>query len=91
MPEQKQVQETYWDVCWKWVFPYPCKKTRTVTRWFYHFSWYKEVQYVFYGDITACENGIEYSWSGLTLGIGSNTVFNVEESYDSPRPSSGTW
>lgn len=90
MPQQKQVEETYWTVCWGWGFaPYPCKKTKVVTKWFYRFSWYKEVQYLFYADITACENGIEYNWSGATLGIGSNTTYNVEASYDSPRPVSG--
>jgi hypothetical protein len=34
--------ESYWTVCWKWIFPYPCKKYRTVTRWCCFFSWIKE-------------------------------------------------
>jgi hypothetical protein len=29
MPEQRQIGEKYWGVCWKWGFiPIPCRKTR---------------------------------------------------------------
>jgi hypothetical protein len=29
MPEQRQIGEKYWGVCWKWGFiPFPCRKTR---------------------------------------------------------------
>ncbi len=32
-----EVTETYWPVCWKWFVSYPCKKSRTVTRFRYDF------------------------------------------------------
>ncbi len=32
MPEQRQIREKYWGVCWKWGFiPFPCRKSRRRT------------------------------------------------------------
>jgi hypothetical protein len=63
MPEQRQIDETYWGVCWKWGFiPYPCRKHRIVTRWCYDFS-YLVVSYRYiYTNYRGCELNILYAW-----------------------------
>lgn len=67
MPEQRQVAETYWSVCWKWIFPYPCRKTRIVTRWCYDFS-YLHVSYRYvYTIYQGCELNILYRWRKFEL------------------------
>lgn len=39
MPQQREVTERYWGWCTKWYVPYPCRKTRTVLKWCYDFSY----------------------------------------------------
>jgi hypothetical protein len=34
---RETVTVTRWGVCWKWIFPYPCKKTTQETRYQYDF------------------------------------------------------
>jgi hypothetical protein len=34
---RETVTVTHWGVCWKWIFPYPCKKTTQETRYHYDF------------------------------------------------------
>jgi hypothetical protein len=62
MPHQQQIVETYWTVCWKWIFPYPCRKTRTVTKWCYDFSYLVVSYRVIYTNYRGCELNISYAW-----------------------------
>lgn len=68
MPTHEQVTERYWTVCWAWIFPYPCRKTRTVWKWCYNFSAVHESCYAFGSHFYGCENGIEYSWWNWCFG-----------------------
>ena len=77
MPTQKQVTERYWSVCWAWIFPYPCRKTRTVTKWCYLFSIWKQTNYLFIARHTACEGDMEYSWWGG--GFGTGTIVHIPQ------------
>ena len=36
--DSEQIQVTEWGICWKWIFPYPCQKTSTKTRYHYVFN-----------------------------------------------------
>ena len=68
MAEYVEVVETYWSTCWKWGFiPYPCRKSRRVMRWHYHFSYlivsYRGVRSSYDG----CENNLRYRWSKWEL------------------------
>lgn len=63
MPQQREVAETYWSVCWKWIFPYPCRKTHIVTRWCYDFSFLHVSYRVFRSVYRGCELNIIYQWS----------------------------
>ena len=35
--ERETVTIRYWGVCWRWIFPYPCRKTRQVQKYRYDF------------------------------------------------------
>lgn len=62
MAEYIEVTETYWSVCWKWIFPYPCRKSRKVMKWRYHFS-YLNVSYRYiYSNYLGCEFNLKYKW-----------------------------
>ncbi len=76
MPYQKTITESYWTVCWKWIFPYPCKKTRKVTKWCYDFESIHIYHWLFFCIFYGCENNIEYRWAEFCIGIGSSWVYN---------------
>ena len=60
--------KSYWTVCWKWIFPYPCKKTKTVYcctgRW-------KQRCYLFFGEQWICCGTREYHYWTACFGIGT--------------------
>lgn len=60
-------QKRYWTVCWWAIFPYPCKKTKTVYcatgRW-------KQQCYGFFGQNWICVDGREYHYWSWCFGIG---------------------
>ncbi len=62
MPQQREVVKCEWKVCWKWIFPYPCKRCRTVTQWCYQFTSVKDQCFVFREKHCGCENGREFCW-----------------------------
>jgi len=67
-----QVSERYWGWC-GW---YPCRKTRTVTKWYYSNLRVNQSAYAFYCTYDACEgDGNKHHWSGACLGFGSNTCY----------------
>ncbi len=60
-------QKRYWTVCWWGIFPYPCKKTKTVYcatgRW-------KQQCYGIYGQQWICVDGKEYHYWDWCWGVG---------------------
>lgn len=75
--DQVEVIETYWSVCWKWIFPYPCKKSRTVVRFRYDFlPWRTRLTWPFRCKYEGCCGARLYRWSnGCWLGTG-NSAWN---------------
>ncbi len=67
MPICSPATQKYWTVCWKFIFPYPCQKTRNVTVCTYDFAWLC-ITYVFFfiAKFTGCEQtqefGVKYTW-----------------------------
>jgi hypothetical protein len=56
----------YWSVCWWGIFPYPCRKTHTETRYEYHFlPWRTRNSWVPFGrqSYEGCCGGKLYAWS----------------------------
>lgn len=84
------ITETYWTVCWKWIFPYPCKKSRTLRRWCCDFSWIKETGWFFFSTLEGCSGGVEYNWTAFSFGIvGTHWYFNITKCFNSPLTASG--
>src|SRR6266487_4171914 len=70
--------EGYWTVCWKWIFPYPCKKYRTVTKW------------CCFCTLEGCADNQLYSWTTFCFNIfGSTTYYNITKCFDSPKTPQG--
>ena len=63
MFEKREVTERYWSVCWAWIFPYPCRKTRTVTKFCCEFQIVHERCFIFRAVIWGCCDGKEYRWT----------------------------
>jgi len=62
MPRQQEIIESYWTVCWKWIIPYPCEKSKTVTKWCYDFSFLNVSYRFFYTNYWGCEGTKLYFW-----------------------------
>lgn len=66
----EQVTVRYWTVCWKWIFPYPCRKSKNkyccTGRW-------KQRCYLFYGEQWLCCDGREGHYWAPCFGIGDTT------------------
>lgn len=84
---RQEVQLTEWGVCWKWGFiPYPCRKTRTVTRYRYDFNpWRTRFSWSpFRRKYQGCCNGLLYEWSYWTwspFGTGNGPWVNTLWTY----------
>ncbi|MFE9692265.1 hypothetical protein [Micromonospora sp. NPDC005806] len=91
MPTQRQITETYWSVCWWGFVPYPCRKTRTVTKWCYDFSYFTYDYHYVYTNYRGCEYNNLYSWRQweLSLSSGASTLYFVTKCYDTQRPRTG--
>lgn len=69
MPQEQRITERYWTWCKGWLgIPYPCRKTRTVTKVCYTFSVVHTKCYGVYEVLWGCENGREYRWTGGCFG-----------------------
>jgi len=90
VPTQTTVNETYWAVCWKWIFPYPCKKTRTVTKWCYDFSVVHETCRVFSATLYGCERGREYKWTSGCFGWFDAYYTNKHLCFSKPLDDTGS-
>jgi hypothetical protein len=90
-PTQRQVTETYWSVCWKWIVPYPCKKSRTVTKWCYDFSYLTVDYHYVYTNYVGCEFNNLYKWRTweLSFSSGAMTLYFITKCYGSLRPQTG--
>jgi hypothetical protein len=90
--ERVEVTETYWSVCWKWFVPYPCKKSRTVTRFRYDFlPWRSRITWPFRCKYEGCCGAFLYRWSyGCWLGTGNSAwnQFNTRTRYFASEQSS---
>ena len=86
MAVETEINEKYWTWCKvAWRIKRPCRKTRTVTRWCYQFSIWKQNKFLSLTNNKACENDIEYSWRKWNdwndFGVGSVTYTNVEKCF----------
>jgi hypothetical protein len=90
MGSWQEVSESYWTVCWAWIFPYPCKKYRTVRRYCYHFSYVVHDCYVFFEKLVGCENGRKYEWWDACFGFFTNaTTTSVRKCFAGPLEDKG--
>jgi hypothetical protein len=82
--------ESYWTVCWKWIFPYPCKKYRTVTRWCCTFDWLKETRWGFFCTLEGCAGGVRYNWTAFCFNLfGTAWFYNIRKCFSSEKSPSG--
>lgn len=66
--DRVQVTVTSWGVCWKWIFPYPCKKSSIQTRLHWQFTPSRTRFALFQKKFEGCCAGTLYEWSdGFTL------------------------
>lgn len=66
---RETVTTRYWGVCWKWgVVPYPCRKTKTETKYHYDFlPWRTRFSWSpFRRSYEGCCNGMLFGWSYWT-------------------------
>lgn len=64
----RSTQVRYWTVCWAWIFPYPCRKTKTKQCC----TGILKVQcYGFFGRKWFCCDGRESFWWGGCWGVGN--------------------
>lgn len=92
--ERVEVTERYWSWCSKWYVPYPCRKTRTVTKYRYDFIPTRtRVSWPFHCSWEGCCGGSLYKWSyWCWWGTGNSAwdQFNTKTSYfSSPQSPSG--
>jgi hypothetical protein len=92
MPEQREVTEKYWTWCSKWHIPYPCRKTRVVTKWCYQFSFIVVSNRGFWTNNWGCEFNLRYEWRDwhiFPVGFDDSTVYFVEKCFKNRIDSSG--
>ncbi len=59
---------TWWETCWKWIIPYPCKKGELQERYRYDFSPLNSEFRFFRTHYIGCCDGQQYEWdSGFCL------------------------
>ncbi|SFK00917.1 hypothetical protein SAMN05444581_101248 [Methylocapsa palsarum] len=66
--QRETITVTHWGVCWKWIFPYPCKKTINVIRYRYDFRpWREKFSWSpFRRSYEGCCGGALFAWSYWT-------------------------
>ncbi len=83
--------ESYWTVCWKWIFPYPCKKYHTVTKWCCFFSWIKETGWGLFCTLEGCADGQLYNWTAFCFNIfGTSYYYNITKCFGSAKSPQGS-
>lgn len=61
--DKVQITVTSWGVCWKAIFPYPCKKTSTQTRYHYLFNPHRSRLAILGKKYQGCCGTDLYEWS----------------------------
>lgn len=88
-----ETNERYWSICYKKVsfvsIPYPCRKTREVTKYCYEFSVVHEKCTVAYSRLWGCCNGREYKWSKVCFGWFDAYFFEKYLCFSEPLESIG--
>ncbi len=80
---------SYWTVCWKWIFPYPCKKYRD--EWCYNFKRVKEYRWLFFCYNNGCMDGEKYTWYSPCVNVfGTETFYNIKLCFKKRKTPSGT-
>ncbi len=92
MAQQVDVVEHYWGWCSKYYIPYPCRKTRTVKKWCYEFSYLTVDYHGVYTNYVGCEFNVLYSWRAweLTFRFEAFTLYFLTKCYSTQRPSAGS-
>jgi hypothetical protein len=92
VPHQEQVVEHYWGWCKAWIVPYPCRKTRTVTKWCYDFSYLTVDYHYVYTNYVGCEVNALYSWRQFELSFRGEafTLYFLTKCYDDRKESTGS-
>jgi hypothetical protein len=86
----ERVYENYLTICWWGWVPYPCIKTRLVTRYCYDFTWVRGHEWGLWGWYEGCCGGRKYSWSSFVFNVwGSKTWYNIRKCFSSEPSSSG--
>ena len=65
------IKVKYWTICWKWILPYPCRKTKTK---YCCSGMLKTSCLVLVGKKWFCCGGREHHWWSLCFGIGTTIV-----------------
>jgi hypothetical protein len=91
VPHQQQVIERYWGWCSKWYVPYPCRKSRTVTKWCYDFSYLTVDYHYVYTNYVGCELNQLYAWRQWEPNFsgGAFTLYFVTRCFDNLKTSTG--
>jgi len=63
-----ETTQRYWTVCWAWIIPYPCRKTRKV---YCCTGILKTRCYLFFGEKWFCCDRKQHHWWSGCFGIGS--------------------
>jgi len=90
--ERIQITESYWSVCWKWIFPYPCKKSRTTWKFQYDFRPTRtRITWPFRCSWQGCCGSTLYEWSTWCWSGSGNSAwdeYNIVTRYFDTQPSS---
>ena len=91
MPRQEQIVEHYWGWCSKWYVPYPCRKSHTVTKWCYDFSYLTVDYHYVYTNYVGCELNKLYSWREWEPNFSGDsfTLYFITKCYDGLKQASG--
>lgn len=66
--QKELVWVTWWTVCWKWIFPYPCKKGGFQERYVYDFDIVRSEWALFRTKYKGCCGNRQFEWtSGFCL------------------------
>jgi hypothetical protein len=92
MAEQREIVETYWTWCSKWHIPYPCRKSRTVTKWCYDFTFLVQSDRGIYTNYWGCEFNNRYEWRDwhwIPVGFSDSTLYLVTKCFKDALSSKG--
>jgi hypothetical protein len=92
MGERREIVERYWSVCWWYLVPYPCRKTRVVTKWCYDFAFIVVSNRGIFTDYWGCEFSTRYEWRDwhwIPVGFDDSTLYFVTSCFDNALEDQG--